>query len=277
MTIPTADDLARTGHNNPRWKGVKRGYTAEDVVRLRGTVHDRALARAARRREALGVYMHSKPFVNALGALTGNQAVQQVKAGLKAIYCSAGRSPPTRTLAGADVSGPVAVSGELGARSGAQRINNALMRADQIDHAEGRRRHRLAAADRRRCRSRVRRRAQRLRADEGDDRSGRRRRALRRSAARRRSAGTWAARCWCRRRGHAEAHRRAPGGRRHATCRRCSWRAPMPSAANLLTPTSTSATARSSHGERTSEGFFYVKQASSRRSPAAWPMRRMPI
>ena len=72
---------------SPRWKGVKRGYTAEDVYRLRGSVQvEHTLAR--RGSEKLWKMMHERPFVNSLGALTGNQAMQQVKAGVPAIYLS---------------------------------------------------------------------------------------------------------------------------------------------------------------------------------------------
>ena len=83
MALRTAAEIAKDWSTNPRWKGVKSGYTAEDVVRLRGTVHiEHSLARLGS--EKLWSHMHSMPFVNALGALTGNQAMQQVKAGLKA-------------------------------------------------------------------------------------------------------------------------------------------------------------------------------------------------
>src|SRR5687767_11877444 len=72
---------------SPRWKGVRRDYSAEDVVRLRGTVHvEHTLARLGA--ERLWHLMHAEPHVKALGALTGNQAVQMVKAGLQAIYLS---------------------------------------------------------------------------------------------------------------------------------------------------------------------------------------------
>ena len=83
-TLPTAEQLALDWANNSRWQGVKRTYSAEDVVRLRGTVHvEHSLAR--RGAERLWRSLHEESFVNALGALTGNQAMQQVKAGLKAI------------------------------------------------------------------------------------------------------------------------------------------------------------------------------------------------
>ena len=137
MALRTAAEIAKDWSTNPRWKGVKRGYTAEDVVRLRGTVHiEHSLARLGS--EKLWSHMHSMPFVNALGALTGNQAMQQVKAGLKAIY-----------LSGWQVAGDANVAGEMypdqslypanSVPEGVRKINNTLMRADQIDHAEGRR------------------------------------------------------------------------------------------------------------------------------------------
>jgi isocitrate lyase len=120
---------------NPRWNGVKRGYEPEDVIRLRGTVKvEHSLARLGA--EKLWKHMQSEPFVNSLGALTGNQAMQQVRAGLKAIYLSgwqvaadanlAGQMYPDQSLYPAD-SVPNVVRG----------INNALLRADQLNHAEG--------------------------------------------------------------------------------------------------------------------------------------------
>ena len=79
--------LKKDWAENPRWKGIRRGYSAEDVVRLRGSVHiEHTLAR--RGAEKLWKSVNEEPFVNALGAMTGNQAMQQVKAGLKAIYLS---------------------------------------------------------------------------------------------------------------------------------------------------------------------------------------------
>jgi isocitrate lyase len=119
----------------PRWEGLERPYTAEDVARLRGTVRiEHTLARLGA--ERLWEIMHERPFVRALGALTGNQAVQQVKAGLEAIYLSgwqvaadanlAGQMYPDQSLYPAN-SGPQVV----------KRINQALQRADQIHHSEG--------------------------------------------------------------------------------------------------------------------------------------------
>src|ERR1700676_5678130 len=73
--------------SNRRWKGVERPYTAEDVLRLRGSIHiEHTLARMGA--ERLWELLETEPYLNALGAMTGNQAVQQVQAGLKAIYVS---------------------------------------------------------------------------------------------------------------------------------------------------------------------------------------------
>ncbi len=127
--------LTKDWAENPRWKSVKRNYTAEEVVRLRGSVQiDHTLAK--RGAEKLWGLLHTEPFVNALGALTGNQAMQQVKAGLKAIYLSgwqvagdanlAGEMYPDQSLYPAN-SVPMVV----------KRINNTFQRADQIQWSEG--------------------------------------------------------------------------------------------------------------------------------------------
>ena len=134
-TLPTAEQLKQTWAKDARWSGIQRGYSAEEVVRLRGTVAiEHSLARLGA--EKLWKSLGSEPFVNALGALTGNQAMQQVKAGLKAIYLSgwqvaadanvAGEMYPDQSLYPAN-SVPLVV----------KRINNALLRADQLHHAEG--------------------------------------------------------------------------------------------------------------------------------------------
>src|SRR6201990_1775679 len=79
--------LSKDWGETPSWKGIMRAYSAEDVVRLRGSLHiEHTLAR--RGAEKLWKLTNEEPFVNSLGALTGNQALQQVKAGLKAIYLS---------------------------------------------------------------------------------------------------------------------------------------------------------------------------------------------
>jgi len=120
---------------NPRWKGIKRGYSAEDVYRLRGSVQiEHTLAK--RGAEKLWKMANEMPFVNSLGAVTGNQAMQQVKAGVPAIYLSGWQVAadandslsmyPDQSLY-AVTSVPTVV----------KRINNALARADQIQHMEG--------------------------------------------------------------------------------------------------------------------------------------------
>src|SRR3569833_2250973 len=82
-----ARQLQQQWETDPRWKGVKRSYTAEDVYRLRGSVQvEHTLAR--RGAEKLWKMLHEKPFVHSLGAMTGNQAMQQVRAGVPAIYLS---------------------------------------------------------------------------------------------------------------------------------------------------------------------------------------------
>ena len=174
----SATELRDDWRDSPRWKGVSRPYAAEDVVRLRGTVHiEHTLARLGA--EKLWRYLHEKPFVNALGALTGNQAMQQVKAGLNAIY-----------LSGWQVAGDANLAGEMYPDQSLYPANSVPRgRQAHQQHAHARRpdpsRRRAAtsvdyfAADRRGCGSRLRRRAERVRADEADDRGGRRGRALR--------------------------------------------------------------------------------------------------
>ncbi|HWH49872.1 MAG TPA: isocitrate lyase [Burkholderiales bacterium] len=119
----------------PRWQGVQRPYSAEDVYRLRGTVAvEYTLAR--RGAEKLWRLLKQEPFVNALGALTGNQALQQVKAGLKAIYLSG-----WQVAADANLSGEMYPDQSLYPANSVpavvRRINNTFIRADQIHHAEG--------------------------------------------------------------------------------------------------------------------------------------------
>jgi isocitrate lyase len=129
----TASDLTRAWAGDPRWLGIKRSYTAQDVVKLRGTVQERHTL-AERGAQRLWELLNSEDYINALGALTGGQAVQMVRAGLKAIYLSgwqvaadanlSGNTYPDQSLYPAN-SVPAVV----------RRINNALMRADQIDTA----------------------------------------------------------------------------------------------------------------------------------------------
>jgi len=128
--------LKKDWAENPRWKGIKRGYNAEDVVRLRGSVHiEHTLAR--RGAEKLWKMVNDEPFVNTLGAMSGNQALQQVKAGLKAIYLSG-----WQVAADANVAGEMYPDQSLypvnSVPTVVRRINNTFARADQIQHMEGR-------------------------------------------------------------------------------------------------------------------------------------------
>ncbi|HLS85337.1 MAG TPA: isocitrate lyase [Burkholderiales bacterium] len=126
--------LSRDWATNPRWKGIRRGYGAADVVRLRGSVAiEHTLAR--RGAEKLWKLCNERPFVNSLGALTGNQAMQQVKAGVPAIYLSG-----WQVAADANDSLSMYPDQSLYAVSSVptvvRRINNALLRADQIQAME---------------------------------------------------------------------------------------------------------------------------------------------
>jgi isocitrate lyase len=127
--------LENEWENNPRWNGVTREYTADDVDRLRGSVEIRyTLAENGAQR--LWDLLQTEPYVNALGALTGNQAIQQVRAGLKAIYLSG-----WQVAADANLSGQMYPDQSLYPANSVpqvvKRINQALQRADQIDHSEG--------------------------------------------------------------------------------------------------------------------------------------------
>lgn len=131
----TAAEIQQDWDTNPRWKGITRNYTAEQVAELQGTVvEEHTLAR--RGAEILWDKVNNKDFVNSLGALTGNQAVQQIRAGLEAVYLSgwqvagdanlSGHTYPDQSLYPAN-SVPTVV----------RRINNALLRADEIARIEG--------------------------------------------------------------------------------------------------------------------------------------------
>lgn len=135
MPTCAASEMTRQWQSDPRWAGIERPYRSDDVVKLRGSIQvEHTLAR--RGAERLWWLMHHESFVSALGALTGNQAVQQVKAGLQAIYLSgwqvaadgndAGQMYPDQSLYPAS-SVPNVV----------RKINNSLMRADQIHHLDG--------------------------------------------------------------------------------------------------------------------------------------------
>lgn len=130
-----AQKLQKDWSENPRWRGLKRGYSAADVVRLRGSLQpEHTLAR--RGAERLWKLVNNEPFVNTLGALTGNQALQQAKAGLKAVY-----------LSGWQVAGDANLAGEMYPDQSlypvnsvpmvVNRINNTFTRADQIQWMEG--------------------------------------------------------------------------------------------------------------------------------------------
>jgi len=132
----TSDTLTRDWKENPRWEGVSRDYSAEEVVRLRGNVRiEHSLAR--RGAERLWALLKEEDFVNALGAQTGNQAMQQVKAGLKAIYCSG-----WQVAADANTSGQMYPDQSLypvdSVPNLVRRINAAFQRLDQVNCMEGR-------------------------------------------------------------------------------------------------------------------------------------------
>ena len=131
----TIDQLKKDWAENPRWKGVERGYTAEEVVRLSGSVQiEYSLARMGA--EKLWKNMHEMEYVNALGALTGNQAVQQIRAGLKAIYLS-GWQVAADANTGSTMYPDQSLYPVESVPAVVERINNARLRADQINHAEG--------------------------------------------------------------------------------------------------------------------------------------------
>ncbi|BFI94701.1 MAG: isocitrate lyase [Rhodanobacter sp.] len=133
--LPTAEQIELDWNNNPRWAGIRRNYSAADVVRLRGTVAiEHSLARHGA--ERLWKSLHEEDFVNALGALTGNQAMQQVKAGLKAIYLSGWQVAADANLAG-EMYPDQSLYPANSVPQVVKRINNTLLRADQLHHAEG--------------------------------------------------------------------------------------------------------------------------------------------
>ncbi len=130
-----AEHLEHQWHTSPRWRGITRTYTANDVLRLQGSLQvEYTLAQRGATR--LWDLLHTEPYLPTLGALTGNQAVQQVKAGLKAIYLSG-----WQVAADANLSGQMYPDQSLypvnSVPDVVRRINSALRRADQIQHAEG--------------------------------------------------------------------------------------------------------------------------------------------
>src|SRR5262244_537610 len=127
--------LEKNWATDPRWRGITRTYSGNDVLRLRGTVHiEHSLARLGA--ERLWQLLQEDEYVSALGALTGNQALQQVQAGLKSIY-----------LSGWQVAGDANLAGQMypdqslypsnSVPAVVKEINNAFLRADQIHHSEG--------------------------------------------------------------------------------------------------------------------------------------------
>ena len=259
---PTRDQqiaaLEKDWAENPRWKGVKRSYSAADVVRLRGSLQvEHTLAR--RGAEKLWNLVNTEPFVNTLGALTGNQAMQQVKAGLKAIY-----------LSGWQVAGDANIAGEMypdqslypanSVPKVVKRINNTFTRADQIQWSEGKDDIDYFApivADAEAGFGGV------LNAFElmkSMIEAGAAGRALRRPAGLgeevrphgRQGAGADA-------RSGRQARRRAPGRRRAWARRRSSSPAPTPKPPTWSPATSTTTTSRSCTGERTVEGFYRTR------------------
>ncbi|PFK62395.1 isocitrate lyase [Bacillus thuringiensis] len=129
------EKLQESWELDERWKGITRPYSAEDVIRLRGSIDiEHTLAR--RGAEKLWTSLHTEDYINALGALTGNQAMQQVKAGLKAIYLSG-----WQVAADANLSGHMYPDQSLYPANSVpavvKRINQTLQRVDQIQHMEG--------------------------------------------------------------------------------------------------------------------------------------------
>jgi isocitrate lyase len=130
------EELKQEWVTDPRWQGIRRSYNAEDVDRLRGTFqHDHTIARMGA--ERLWHLLHTEKYIRALGALTGNQAVEMVQAGLPAIYLSgwqvAGDANDALTMYPDQSLYPVTSVPTV-----LRKINNALIRADQIQHMEGR-------------------------------------------------------------------------------------------------------------------------------------------
>jgi isocitrate lyase len=131
----TAEQLEQEWRS-PRWEGIRRDYGADDVLRLRGSLAiEHTLAR--RGAERLWTLLHELPYVAALGALTGNQAVQQVRAGLKAIYLSGWQVAGDANL-GETTYPDQSLYPANSVPSVVRRVNNALRRADQVQSVEGR-------------------------------------------------------------------------------------------------------------------------------------------
>ena len=135
MKLLTASELAGEWESSPRWAGIDRPYTSQDVVRLRGTIAvEHTLARMGA--ERLWNLLHTESYIPALGALTGNQAVQQVKAGLKAIYLSGWQVAADANLAG-EMYPDQSLYPANSVPNVVRAINNAFLRSDQLHHCEG--------------------------------------------------------------------------------------------------------------------------------------------
>jgi isocitrate lyase len=133
--VRDAKQIERDWENNPRWDGVTRDYTADDVLRLRGSIDvEHTLAEMGA--ERLWDLLNDEPYVTALGALTGNQAIQQVRAGLKSIYLSGWQVAADANLAG-HMYPDQSLYPSNSVPQVVKRVNQALQRADQIDHSEG--------------------------------------------------------------------------------------------------------------------------------------------
>jgi isocitrate lyase len=129
------NQLEKMWATDPRWKGITRTYSTKDVARLRGTIHiEYSLARLGA--ERLWDLLHTEAFVPTLGAVTGNQAVEQVQAGLKAIYMSGWQVAGDANLAG-QMYPDQSLYPSNSVPALVRTINNAFLRADQINHAEG--------------------------------------------------------------------------------------------------------------------------------------------
>src|SRR4051812_26477817 len=128
-------EIRKDWKTNPRWQGINRPYSPDDVYRLRGTVKIE-YSLAQRGAGKLWTLLHQEPFVNSLGALTGNQAMQQVKAGLKAIYLSGWQVAADANTAGGLHPRQPPCSGDS-ASDGGRQNNKKTLPADQTPHAEG--------------------------------------------------------------------------------------------------------------------------------------------
>ncbi|MEI7428331.1 MAG: isocitrate lyase [Betaproteobacteria bacterium] len=130
-----AAEIQKDWDTNPRWQGIKRNYTADDVVRLRGSLHiEHTLAKHGA--EKLWNMVNNEAYINCLGALTGGQAMQQVKAGIKAIYLS-GWQVAADANSGAEMYPDQSLYPVDSVPKVVERINNTFKRADEIQWSKG--------------------------------------------------------------------------------------------------------------------------------------------